>query len=147
MDSFKKEHFEQRYRTPFPYVRPLALDELNRVTQLIKSRLRLPDSTSSATLVKEIDKIQRPVPSVNADEKSFDLLQVIPERRRRSDVVYVDWYRFDDIDEVETSTLASFFSDFWYPSADDIDIFDRDLTWILSVRHDGAIKLVELSME
>ncbi|WP_234399978.1 hypothetical protein [Campylobacter concisus] len=39
--------------------------------------------------------------------------------------------RFDD--------LSKFFSDIWYPSLNDIEIFDINLNWIISVRHYGAI--------
>ncbi len=41
-------------------------------------------------------------------------------------------------------TFLNFFSDIWYPSLDDIEIFDLNLNWIVSVRHYGGIYYVKL---
>lgn len=57
--------------------------------------------------------------------------------------VYLNWYRFDDIDVMSTDQLSRYFSDIWYPSVDDLDIFDDSLDWVLMVRHYGTVSLVQ----
>jgi hypothetical protein len=53
--------------------------------------------------------------------------------------VYLNWYRFDDIDEMQLDDLSKYFDDIWYPSTDDLDVFDSTFSWVLSVTHDGRI--------
>ena len=53
--------------------------------------------------------------------------------------VFLNWYRFDNIDEIEVDGLNTYFADIWYPSTDDIDLFDNTFKWIVSIRHDGQI--------
>ena len=36
--------------------------------------------------------------------------------------------------------VSKYFSDIWYPSTDDIDVFDSSVSWILSVNHEGEIR-------
>jgi len=48
--------------------------------------------------------------------------------------------KFDGFNaDEEFDDLFKFFSDIWYPSLDDIEIFDINLNWIISVRHYGDI--------
>jgi hypothetical protein len=35
--------------------------------------------------------------------------------------------------------VAHYFSDLWYPGADDIDLFDASVSWVVAIRHDGAV--------
>lgn len=39
--------------------------------------------------------------------------------------------------------LDKYFYDIWFPIADDIDLFDKSLSWILSIRHDGCITYIK----
>jgi hypothetical protein len=57
--------------------------------------------------------------------------------------VFVNWYRFDDIDSLELDDLSRHFDDIWYPSVDDIEVFDESCRWFLSVSHDGRITLIQ----
>lgn len=38
--------------------------------------------------------------------------------------------------------LANFFDYIWFPSSDDVDIFDASFDWILSIDHAGFVKLL-----
>ena len=81
--------------------------------------------------------------AINANSKSFELLatlrklNVLPQER-----AYLNFYRFDNIDEMSIFDVSADFRFIWYPQSDDIDIFDSTLTWILSVSHDGELSLV-----
>ena len=37
-----------------------------------------------------------------------------------------------------------YFDDIWYPDSDDIDIFDQTLSWILTVLHNGDVKILQI---
>jgi hypothetical protein len=62
-----------------------------------------------------------------------------------SETIFLNWYRYDDVDEMRLADVTKFFEDIWYPSSDDLDIFDESLRWILSIRHDGEVKYVNLA--
>jgi hypothetical protein len=54
--------------------------------------------------------------------------------------VYLNWYRFDDIDQIDLAALDQYFSDIWYPGSDDLDVFDDSTDWIVSIAHFGKIR-------
>ena len=58
--------------------------------------------------------------------------------------VYINWRHFESLDEMAFVALAKYFDDIWYAGADDIDIFDDTLSWVLSVRHDGEVRALKL---
>ena len=62
-----------------------------------------------------------------------------------SEKVLINWFRFDQIDKMKSDDVSQYFDDFWYPAADAIDIFDRSLTWIVSVGYSGDVSLFEVS--
>jgi hypothetical protein len=142
MELFKKQHFESTYALKFPEVRPLSPPELaaplwqcsNYGPAWGTARLRWISCRRSIGCSDRCREWMRTA-------ILFDLLRVLPDHVRERDTVLINWYRFDDVDEVRTKDLATFFSDFWYASSDDIDIFDPDVTCILSVRHDGTVKI------
>lgn len=55
--------------------------------------------------------------------------------------LYLHWDQPHDIDQFQRSELEKYFYDIWYPIADDIEIFDQTLDWVLFVRHYGGIDL------
>lgn len=146
MDRFKIEHFEQRHGLPLPQVRALSREECEAVSRRLRSRLNVSPATDLLSVIRHLDQQERFVSDEAADSPSFDLGRVLPVTSRNQKL-YVNWYRFDDIDEIDADTLVTFFDDFWYVGSDDLDIFDADLSWIVSVRHDGALKRVIFSRE
>ena len=78
-------------------------------------------------------------------EVDLDQYEVaLPELLRRAGikpcpVLYVQWSALRDIDRFESEELARHFYDVWYPSADDIEIFDDTLAWLMFVRHYGGV--------
>jgi hypothetical protein len=55
--------------------------------------------------------------------------------------VYVEWGALQDLDRFKLEDLSEHLYDVWYPSADDIEIFDDTLDWIMFVRHYGGIEI------
>jgi hypothetical protein len=55
--------------------------------------------------------------------------------------VYVEWGPLCEIDRFQIEDLFKHFWDVWYPSADDIEIFDDTFDWIVFVRHYGGVEV------
>jgi hypothetical protein len=53
--------------------------------------------------------------------------------------VFLDWHRFDDVDQLKLTDLTRWFDDIWYPLADDIDLCDESTDWIFSIRSEGQV--------
>ena len=76
----------------------------------------------------------------NADEENFDLKTAFSELGIATpNEIYINFNKFESIDILRFDDLSKFFSDIWYPSLDDIEIFDINLSFIVLVRHYGAI--------
>ena len=85
------------------------------------------------------------LPDVNA-EHGFDFCDLISELglKAREDL-FVNWHRFDQIDKITALDFGEHFNNIWYPSSDDIEIFDADLEWFVLVRHDGYVSILDMS--
>jgi hypothetical protein len=109
----------------------------------LKMAIGMPEAADNLALSKGIAALQGSCSAENADCESFSLSDTL----RRFDVhpdplIYVDFYRYDDIDELRVEDVMRYFPYIWYPGSDDISIFDRSLAWVLSISHDGEVRLV-----
>ncbi len=105
----------------------------------------VPDNTSGAELVKIIDKRQTSIKEENAEDDNFSLIELF----RKNNIslgkeIYINWYHYDQIDQFKKEDLLNFFDDIWYPSSDDIDIFDEKMENIVSIDHGGFIKILQI---
>lgn len=138
MDEIKLQRL--RHDHPSVVVRHLTESESKRILTDVRNRIGLAaDSGNGLRVVRDVRAQSAMVHNMNAEASDFDLFKVfqaarlIPQER-----IYINWYGFDDLDEVDVRHLAAYFDDFWYPKADDIDLFDRTLSWILSVDSEGT---------
>ncbi|HEV7224714.1 MAG TPA: hypothetical protein VGN42_18530 [Pirellulales bacterium] len=108
--------------------------------------LKIDDRTSDLALPLALANHQIPYGGLNALDEGFDLsrvfeaLDIWPD-----DSVYINWHRFNanEIDAITVADLTLYFDDIWYPSSDDIDIFDDTLCWVLVVSHEGMIGFIK----
>jgi hypothetical protein len=137
--NFKKEHPE----TSFPAYRELPLHECMAITDSISKKHNIRASTPLEFL-EMLNKRQKDVESENADCASFNLRSVLTKLHIQPlDMVFINRWRFDQIDSMSFDDVSKYFDDIWYPSADDIDIFDSSFEWILSIDHAGYLKLLK----
>jgi hypothetical protein len=62
-----------------------------------------------------------------AETEGFDLRVVLAGTGiQPAQDVYVNWYRFDNIDRIGFEDLADHFDSIWYPGPVDIDVFDAN---------------------
>ena len=142
IEGFKLDHPGKE----FPQYRSLQEDEMADIRTRLKIAIGMPEAADNLTLSKGIAALQGSCSAENANRETFNLsdtlkgFDVHPEP-----LVYVDFYRYDDVDELRAEDVIRYFPYIWYPGSDDISIFDRSLKWVLSISHDGEVTLIRLS--
>ena len=146
MDEIKVQNFTREHPgTQFPHYRPLSEREAEELRRRLCLRLGLPPETSPLDLVHTLFNRSAAVPHVNAEDENFSLKAVLREVGIEPDSkVFINWHRFDQVDELNLDALATRFDDIWYPAADDIDIFDKGLEWVLSVGYSGTVRVLKI---
>jgi hypothetical protein len=144
MDPFKIQNFERSHEgQSFPHAQALRPPDAEALRVRIAKAVGVEESLDGLSLTRRLDSMGTVVHGESPQRSSFDLralvarLEITPHAH-----VYINWYRYDEIDRMRFDDLARYFTDVWYPSSDDIDLFDDSLSWILSVAHDGVVKLI-----
>ena len=145
MDKIKIQNFLREYpNKPFPNFKLLSNDEAKEKEEIFRERLRLPIETTPLELVQIIQEMGVSIPNIDAELDGFNLkslmddITILPEK-----YVFINWYRFDVIDEIGLDDLSEFFDDIWYPAVDHIDIFDQSHLWIISIDYSGNVSTLK----
>ena len=140
MDQIKLENFRKEYGFEMPIVRSLSLDECLKIRENLLHKFSL-DNIDEFFM---IDKFSR-LDGFSADEANFDFKALFNKLNIATpNEICINFNKFESIDILRFDDLFKFFSDIWYPSLDDIEIFDINLSFIFSVRHYGGIYYVKL---
>ena len=135
MDQIKLENFRKEHGFEMPIVRSLSPDECLKIRENLLHKFSLDDIDEFF----KIDKFNK-LDGFNAVEENFDIKTAFSELGIATpNEICINFNKFENIDILRFDDLDNFFSDIWYPSLDDIEIFDINLNWIISVRHYGAI--------
>ena len=141
MDNFKIENAEG----VFPDYKIICEAEMLNVQNQLKERFLLNKNSDLLALVEMIDSKMSIVNKCDARDDSFSLIRVMSKLEIcPNEDIFINWYRFDDIDSMKILDLDHHFSDIWYPSSDDVEIFDETLSWMISIRHDGILKFMKM---
>ena len=146
MENFKIEHFEKDNPSKkFPEVHSLSLRETESVCQKLSEKLGL-NSQDPKLIVDIIDQKSVSLKEFDANDDEFLLSAVLSHLSiQPSENIYINWYRYDQIDKISYDDLNSCFGYIWYPAADDIDIFDSSFSWILTISHEGYIEFLKIN--
>ena len=135
MDQIKLENFRKEYGFKMPIIRSLSAAECLEIRENLLHKFSLQNIDEFF----KIDKFKK-FDSFSADEVNFDLNALFSELNIATpNEICINFNKFESIDILHFDDLSKFFSDIWYPSLDDIEIFDLNLSFIISVRHYGAI--------
>ena len=135
MDQIKLENFRKEHGFEMPIIRSLPAGECLKLREKLLHKFSL----NNIDEFFKIDKFSR-LDGFNADEENFDLKTAFSELGIATpNEIHINFNKFESIDILRFDDLSKFFSDIWYPSLDDIEIFDINLNWIISVRHYGVI--------
>ena len=146
MEQFKIQNFADNITESFPPFAALSPLECGNIRRQFRDALGLPSDSNPLVIVSELVKRQSICHDTDAADEGFDLRELFcaiginPHKD-----VFVNWYRFDDIDRLQFADLSKYFSDIWYPVSDDIEVFDDSLVWVVSIRHDGCISCLKIS--
>jgi len=146
MEQIKVDNFIKEYpRNSFPNHIHLENKVCADISLSILKKLNLSSTTDGLMLVNEVDKLGDICYGIISDDEGFNLKNVLSSLGvNYSKNVYINWYRYDDIDKMKIDDLANYFDDIWYLGSDDIDIFDESLTWIISITHFGQVKFLKI---
>ena len=135
MDQIKLENFRKEHGFKMPIIRSLSPDECLKIRENLLHKFSLDDVDEFF----KIDKFSR-LDGFNADEENFDLKTAFSELGIATlNEICINFNKFESIDILRFEDFSKFFSDIWYLSLDDIEIFDINLSFIFSVRHYGTI--------
>lgn len=141
MDDFKRTRFAIMHPgVAFPRVEPLDERRMRQIRISLAHAVGFPPEVDNLALTHQIDSLLRPLDALNAEDTSFDLEATIRKAGiAPTERVFVNWYRYDRVDEIDLKSLSRYFRSIWYPSSDDIEILDITCAWILAVTHTGHI--------
>ena len=135
MDQIKLENFRKEHGFEMPIIRSLSPDECLKIIENLLHKFSL-DYIDEFFKIDKFSKLD----GFNADEANFDLKALFSKLNITApNEICINFNKFESIDILRFDNLSKFFSDIWYPSFDDIEIFDINLSFIFSVRHYGAI--------
>jgi len=138
MDTLKIDLFNKE-NGMFPYFRHLPENEILKQQKLLCESLHV---CTIDTLMNKIGNMNF-IPDFNANnEAEFQLNELFNTLGLNPLNVFINWYRFDDIDEISLKDLDQYFYGIWFPVVDDIDIFDDTFKWVVSISHDGIISRI-----
>lgn len=141
MESFKEERFRSANGDqPFVRVTPLPALEVAELRTKLRRQRGLGDGASDVEIATAMRQRQEAVGTLG---RPADLRAVLGESipTPLSSDVYIAWSGCSCFDRIEWDDLLGLFEYVWYPSIDDIDLFDDSLGWFLSVDHDGMVFL------
>lgn len=141
MEDFKLKYFNEEYGFDIPTLKKISLDECVKIRSKLYTIYNIENID---VILKEMYNNCHPIKKVDIKEEKFDFKDILIEL----DIfipkeIYINWFKFDKIDIISFDVFNKYFFDIWYPIADDIEIFNKDLKWIISIRHDGIISLVD----
>jgi hypothetical protein len=144
METFKIENYEREHGPgTFITFRHLSSGEAETISRTLMARLDLPSNTSPSCLVSAVRDRSSFLPEVRADADGFDVSSLFSAFGLEvSSRTYLNWCRYDDIDEIDTKDLITHFTDLWYPTVDDLDLIDSNMSWIISIQHWASVKLL-----
>lgn len=143
MDSHKIKCFKAgNPGKDFPAIRTLAPHECADVRRALICNLALQCGDDGLAMLEEI---QRRSASIGRTDENgaFAPLPAILARHATSPLLLLNWYRFNDIDEIAANDFVICFDDIWWPPSDDsLEVFDSSGSWLLAFTHWGDVRLL-----
>ena len=145
MDEMKIKNFATANPgKPLPVAQHLDMKECESLQGALAVKLGLPRHSNSLEILRELELRSQDLCGIRPSDDSFRALDLFSRLGLDARNIYINWSRFDDIDEMSAADCSDVFHDLWYPSSDDIEIFDRSMTWVLLVRHFDVLQIVRI---
>jgi hypothetical protein len=137
MHEWKLSQFLKEHGNKFPHYTSLSIEECTAVKRKIAGLVES-EEEKPVEILKALDALAN---ETGSDPCSADF-SLQPWKHYFGSSVCINWGKFDEIDEMSFDDLSRHFSDIWFPSTDDIEIFDRSFKCFLLVRHWCAVRFV-----
>jgi hypothetical protein len=146
MDAVKIRNYEREHGPgTFPTCKGLDSRALQEIRRSLAAALGIESTASGNEILQAIIDRRQFVEGADAEAADFDLGKLLDRLGiPASGTFYINWHRYDEIDEMLVEDVIGHFSDIWYPSSDDIEVFDMSMSWVLSVTHYGAVGITRL---
>lgn len=145
MHEVKIKNFEALHPgSSLPRHRHLDVVECELLRTTMAANLRLAGQSTAIQILKALEARAIDIPDAMPSEESFCFADLFRRLQLVSTNIYVNWSSFDDIDEMALTTFSDAFHDLWYPSSDDIEIFDHSQAWVLLARHFDVVQIVRM---
>lgn len=147
MDTFKIDLFREAHPgTSFPAFETLREDACRRIREAIAERVGVPGNADPILLLRRIGEVITPVPGGDPEAPDFNLRSTLEQAGIHAQgTIFINWYRFDQIDKMKLEDLSHYFDDIGGTSADDFEVFDETLDWIARVTHYGTVECAGLA--
>lgn len=148
MDAFKIENFQRSHPgNQFPQVNRISAPATRLLRLKLVTNCGLSPEASDLELTRRIAKHATSLSDADPADDMFNLAELLRKLNiKPEEDVFINWYRYDDVDRMHLSDLSSYFADIWYPGSDDIEIFDSSCAWILIIPHSGDVRLAILAV-
>ncbi len=143
MEKIKIENFLKDYpERNFPEYKHLDAKKSFKIKKYFYRKLNVDNGLS---LVKKINELSIIDNIIKSNCETLNIKQgLLSKGIHYGNNVYINWSRFDDIYQFRIDDLEKYFDYLWYESADDIDIFDCSLSWIVSITDYGTVTFLRL---
>lgn len=139
MQEFKIQSFQEAYSHRFPNFTSIDVMMVQALHDRIMHHLTDKKQTLSGKVYAMVRSKATRVENADAERADFDIYSVFKEAGIQTQHnLYIDWNN-GVIDTMNTSDFIRYFSDIWYPSSDDILLFDETTTWFVSISHEGEV--------
>jgi len=146
MEIFKIELFEKENPSnEFPSFITLDSEGTAKIRQRFAQKLKTTENLGGKELLALLSSNCETIKKFNATVVGFNVSEVLSDLKVfPKDKIYINWYRYDDIDEMSFTDFSKYFDYIWFPSSDDIDLFDDTYDWVLSISHEGYVSYRKL---
>lgn len=144
MHKHKIDNFEREDPgLDFPTYVEIRGSELEDLRNSVYLTLGLQPDASISEVAKAFCRDLRIMPGVDAESETFSLEEVLAKcPGQKADRFYLDFsidWTFSDVDSMATADVINYFTDIWYPMADDLTLFDDSFSWAVWIDHHGCV--------
>ena len=139
MDVFKIELFEKETGKAFPKFYTLGKGECDALRRQFCNKMQIAELNMPV-----FDFYERKgsfFEKCNALDEGFSVSGLFACLKAAADIICICWDNFGTIDRMSLRDFSRHFEDIWFPAADNIMVFPQDMSFMVMIRHDGAVYL------
>ncbi len=138
MDSFKLDFWEGAV----PKIINVDGEIIKDLKKNICANFLLKETLSKTDIFTNILERTKYIDDItNLEKRILFLIKKISGNIKNNSYIYLDWGGLRNIKKVKLIDFITNIHNFWYPSSDDICIYDFNCKWILILDHHGGVSV------